>query len=331
MNNKRFWFLAYPDIPKPVGGIKQIHRVAELLESLGFQSCLVQQNANFHPQWFKSSVRTVDLDRWQKIQNELQSNLDYIVIAETFLPIIESLPPSIPVIVFNQNSSYTFGLSNSSHFNVEKTIKLYGHDSIAQVWCVSEYDRRFLSGSINISSDKLFLLKNPVELKSQTVFPKKKRQIAYMPRKNQFHSSVVISLLREKIWCNDFEFVPIHKLQHETVVQLLRESLLFLSFGHPEGFGLPLAEALINCCAVVGYSGLGGRELMNIAENANTASQVEFGDLHGFVEYTFLMLSMMNRDFSDFAIRALQVSQRIGSEYSMESFRTSLSCAVNQL
>ena len=119
--------------------------------------------------------------------------------------------------------------------------------------------------------------------------------------------------------------------QHQRVVQLLQESLLFLSFGHPEGFGLPLAEALINCCAVVGYSGLGGRELMNIAENANTASQVEFGDLHGFVEYTFLMLSMMNRDFSDFAIRALQVSQRIGSEYSMESFRTSLSCAVNQL
>ena len=331
MTNKRFWFLAYPDITKPVGGIKQIHRVAELLQSLGFHSCLVQQNANFHPQWFKSSVRTVDLDRWQKLQNELQSNLDYIVIAETFLPIIESLPPSIPVIVFNQNSSYTFGLSKSTHFNVEKTIKLYAHDSIAQVWCVSEYDRRFLSGSINLPSDKLFLIKNPIELKPHTIFPKKKRQIAYMPRKNKYHSSVVTSLLREKMWCNDFEFVPIEKLQHQRVVQLLQESLLFLSFGHPEGFGLPLAEALVNCCGVVGYSGLGGRELMNVAENANTAFHVEFGDLHGFVDYTFSMLTMMNHDFSDFATRALQVSQRIGAEYSMESFRSSLSNAVHQL
>ena len=325
MNTKRFWFLAYPDIPKPVGGIKQIHRLSELLESLGFPSCLVQQNATFHPQWFESSVNTVDLNQWKKLKNSLNPNQDYIVIAETFLPIIESLPSSIPVIVFNQNSSYTFGLSNSSHFNVEKTIKLYGHKSIAQVWCVSEYDRRFLHGSINVPSEKLFLLKNPIELEPYTIFPKKKRQIAYMPRKNEQHSSIVISLLREKMWCKDFDFVPIHKLQHQRVLEVLRETLLFLSFGHPEGFGLPVAEALVNCCAVVGYSGLGGRELMNVAENANTAFGVEFGDLHGFVDHTFLTLSMMNHDFSDFANRALQVSHRIGSEYSNESFRLSIS------
>ena len=151
-----------------------------------------------------------------------------------------------------------------------------------------------------------------------------------MPRKNEFHSSVVISLLRAKDWCRDFDFVPIQKLAHQKVVEILNESLLFLSFGHPEGFGL-LAEALVNCCAVVGYSGLGGRELMNVAENAKTAFGVEFGDLHGFVDHTFLILSMMNNDFSDFANRALQVSQRIGSEYSQESFRSSLAFALNQL
>ena len=99
MNTKRFWFLAYPDIPKPVGGIKQIHRLAELLESLGFRSCLVQQKATFHPQWFESSVKTVDLDQWQHLQKGLIPNQDFIVIAETFIPIIESLPSSIPVIV----------------------------------------------------------------------------------------------------------------------------------------------------------------------------------------------------------------------------------------
>ena len=118
-----------------------------------------------------------------------------------------------------------------------------------------------------------------------------------MPRKNEFHSSIVISLLREQKWCKDFEFVPIHKLQHQKVLEVLRDTLLFLSFGHPEGFGLPVAEALVNCCAVVGYSGLGGRELMNVAENANTAFGVEFGDLHGFVDNTFQILSMMNHDF----------------------------------
>ena len=331
MNKKRFWFLAYPDIPKPIGGIKQIHRVAELLDSLGFQSCLVQERSTFHPQWFESSVRTISCEKWKEVQNDLQSNLDFIVIAETFLPIIPTLPQAIPVIVFNQNSSYTFGLSDSLRFDIDKTINLYSHQSIAQVWCVSEYDRRFLNGPINLNSDKVFLIKNPIEIMPQTSFPKKKKKITYMPRKNTYHSSVVTSLLRQKSWCNDFDFVPMQNLTHRTVLNHLRDSLLFLSFGHPEGFGLPLAEALVSCCSVVGYSGLGGRELMNVAVNANTAGVVEFGDFNGFIDQTFLMLSIMNQDFSDFATRALQVSQRIADEYSMQSFHSSLARAVGQL
>ena len=331
MNKKRFWFLAYPDIPKPIGGIKQIHRVAELLESLGFQSCLVQERASFHPQWFESSVRTISREEWKETQNNLNPKIDLIVIAETFLPIISSLPQSIPVIVFNQNSSYTFGLSDSSRFDIEKTIKLYSHQSIAQIWCVSEYDRRFLNGSVNVPSNKVVLIKNPIELVPHTSFPKKKKQITYMPRKNKYHSSVVTSLLRQQSWCSDFDFIPIQNFTHQAVLNHLRDSLLFLSFGHPEGFGLPLAEALVSCCAVVGYSGLGGRELINVAVNANTAGVVEYGDFNGFIDQTFMILSFMNQDFPDFATRALQVSQRIGDEYSMQSFHYSLSRAVSQL
>ena len=37
-------------------------------------------------------------------------------------------------------------------------------------------------------------------------------------------------------------------------------ALLFLSCGHPEGFGLPLAEAIACGCLVVGYHGLAGRD-----------------------------------------------------------------------
>ena len=34
-SQRRFWFLAYPDLQKAVGGIKQIHRVAEIIDQLG--------------------------------------------------------------------------------------------------------------------------------------------------------------------------------------------------------------------------------------------------------------------------------------------------------
>ena len=45
--SRRFWFLVYPDLNKAVGGIKQIHRVAEIIEELGHSSCLVQEQAGF--------------------------------------------------------------------------------------------------------------------------------------------------------------------------------------------------------------------------------------------------------------------------------------------
>ena len=50
---RRFWLLAYPDLPKPVGGIKQMHRVAEAIQACGHEVVLVQDSADaFHPGWF---------------------------------------------------------------------------------------------------------------------------------------------------------------------------------------------------------------------------------------------------------------------------------------
>ena len=33
-SKRRFWFLAYPDLNKAVGGIKHIHRAAEIIDGL---------------------------------------------------------------------------------------------------------------------------------------------------------------------------------------------------------------------------------------------------------------------------------------------------------
>ena len=63
------------------------------------------------------------------------------------------------------------------------------------------------------------------------------------------------------------------------MAQELREALLFLSCGHPEGFGLPLAEAIASGCLIVGYHGLGGRDFALPHMRA-----VEFGDLLGIVD-----------------------------------------------
>ena len=49
---------------------------------------------------------------------------------------------------------------------------------------------------------------------------------------------------------------------HADVLSTL-SCLPFSFHGHPEGFGLPVAESLLEC-GVIGYSGLGGRELLSL-------------------------------------------------------------------
>ena len=44
--------------------------------------------------------------------------------------------------------------------------------------------------------------------------------------------------------------MPIHKLHCRKSLKFY-VTLFYFFFGHPEGFGLPVAEALVNCCAVV--------------------------------------------------------------------------------
>ena len=68
-------------------------------------------------------------------------------------------------------------------------------------------------------------------------------------------------------------------MQHEEVASALQRPCCFFSCGHPEGFGLPLAEAIACGCLVVGYHGLAGRDFA-----LPYMQVVEFGDLLGLMK-----------------------------------------------
>ena len=88
-----------------------------------------------------------------------------------------------------------------------------------------------------------------------------------MPRKNHKHSLIVTSYLKSHPLLRGWTFVPIHGMTQVEVAGVLRDSSLFLSFRHPKGFGLPVAESLSSGCTVIGYSGIGGYELFQIGKN----------------------------------------------------------------
>lgn len=311
----RFWIPVYPDIKKPIGGVKQLHRVCEILNDLNYQCTLVQDDPLFHPGWFDSNVRTVSRHSWFNGSN-LKKDTDIIILPETFLAGLNTIFPSIKKIIFNQNAAYTFGLPDTKkHLSYQQTIELYSSPQILQVWTVSLHDRKFISSGLRFPSERLHLIANGLDYShSFSHSIPKEKQIAFMPRKNSDDAQIVLALLSNMPELSHWKFVAIRNFSHSEVISILQRSLVFLSFGHPEGFGLPVAEAIACGCSVVGYTGLGGRELFQSTLYPSTSYNVEYGDWMGFIDGILAILSQLNSNpstfFTDLRYQAIDVKRR---------------------
>jgi glycosyltransferase involved in cell wall biosynthesis len=120
---------------------------------------------------------------------------------------------------------------------------------------------------------------------------------------------------------------PLAQLSHAQVAERLNGARLFLAFGHPEGFGLPIAEAMAAGCWVVGYSGGGGAELFRFG----ASECVSFGDWPSY-------LTAIQRAFDAFAeqpretqLRLQRQALAVRSLYSAEQERTSISVAWERI
>lgn len=326
----RFWILVFPDISKPIGGVKQLHRICEIILSLGFECHLVQEDRSFHPSWFDSNVKTVSRKDWL-IQGDLNSESDIIIIPETFLPAIDTIYPTIKKIIFNQNSSYTFGLPGQN-FDVKKTVSYYRHPDILQVWCISRYDYQFLVNTLCVSSIALYRIINALTSSDALSHSlPKKQQICFMPRKNSRDAEVVTSLLARQEVLDTWNIIPVNNCSHAEVINIFEKSLIYLSFGHPEGFGLPVAEAMACGCAVVGYSGLGGRELFRSNTSLYVNSEVEYGDWSGFAQGVLSTISNLKTNPDSFLTQLAFHAKAIKSIYSTSNMKDSIINALNDI
>ena len=144
-------------------------------------------------------------------------------------------------VVFNQNAYYSFGDFNS---NTAQDLKnFYDNSLVLQVLTVSEDSHTFLSRNLGIRDKCLSRIVNSIE-RSFRPNQEKVKRMHWMPRKNSVHVQAILQSLQRSTLTNTngWQGQPLHDLAHSEVADSLNGALLFLAFGHPEGFGLPIAR-----------------------------------------------------------------------------------------
>ena len=318
--------LCIPDVQAAIGGVKQLYRHVEHLTALGWDAAVITENKGFRPSWFQSSAPSFSLEESFGQGDFNEKNL-VIVLPETYLGINFSNYRGIDLtpyakVVFNQNAYYSFGqISDDTSSSLNS---FYDNESVLKVLTVSEDTHFFLSRVLGLNDNKLCRIINAVEPVFVNNIPKE-NVLHWMPRKNPDHVNAILQGISRSNthFSNGWSGRPLQNISHGDVADSLNRSRIFLSFGHPEGFGLPIAEAMASGCWVVGYSGGGGRELFRFG----ASTEVPFGDWSSFVlavNDVFKQFSLYPRETSFLLQRQ---SQAIRALYSADSERESIKTA----
>ena len=309
MKSRRLLFVCYPDTNQPIGGVKQIYRQVELLHKAGWDAYVLQEQPGFRADWFKSEAPVVDLETYKA--SPPSADNDLIVLPETWLINVPRYLPGIPKVIFNQNAFYSFGLSGACD---NRTLDLYRHGDIQAVVTVSNDSRNLLIEGCGIPAEKCFALINGIDSQLFSAPAVKHRRVVFLGRKHADHARKVALMASQHPRLKNLSFQELPRMQHEEVASALKDALMFLSCGHPEGFGLPLAEAIACGCLVVGYHGLGGRDFA-----LPHMQVVEFGDLLGLLRGVEKELARFDAAPKTVIQERLAASEAILKAYGLEA------------
>jgi glycosyltransferase involved in cell wall biosynthesis len=251
-NTKPTIFVLCPDINSPVGGIKQLYHLVDVLNRNSFSAFIVHKQKGFKCTWFNNNTKVV-------YQSEIcpDKKKDYIVVPEYRGTGLANIYKGCKKVIFNQNAYYTF---NGYSFDVNNFETPYLDKDIIAVLVVSKDSKDYLN--FVFPKTKVYRIHCGINNNIFSYCQNKKKQIAFMPRKLREDAIQVVNILKFRGLLKNYKIVMIDNKKETDVAKVLKESLIFLSFSHREGCALPPLEAMACGCIVVGYAGRGCKEYL---------------------------------------------------------------------
>jgi glycosyltransferase involved in cell wall biosynthesis len=284
-----------------------------VLNRNGIDAAVLHQQPGFRCDWFEHDTRIRYLSQVRMTAD------DFLVIPEIYgpnIPALSRLPgigAAVRKVIFNQNCRYTFlGQTLDGIRDPGFAMAYTNRQEYIGVMVVSEDSRSYLEFAF--PDVDVWRIHNAINLDIFSAGEEKKRQICFMPRKHQEDALQVLAILKLHGALRDFDIVPIADKTETEVAAIMRESMLFLSFGYPEGCPLPPAEAMACGCLVIGYDGFGGREYFDTA----FSYPVQVGDITGFVSTLESLLTSLCQDPGKLLAQGRQASAYVRETYSPE-------------
>lgn len=294
------------DYNKPSGGMWACYRHVDVLNEHGIDAAVLHVEPGFRVSWFKNATRVENM-------KEVVAHPDDIVVISSIIEHRwQDVFPGLRKVIFNQGAYLTFhayplGYAGKYHYEDALGTIVVSEDSEHYLRCA--FPDIPIFRTVYGIDPNLFYYESAI----------KKDQIAFVPARNPDEAKQVLCILTNRGM--RLPLVPIHDKSREDAARILRESRYFLSFGFPEGFGLPPCEAMACGCIVIGYHAMGGREFLR----APYAFPVGQGDVIEFVESVERVLA------EDHAATARAAAEFIAGQYSPVRERESIIACWHRL
>jgi len=302
-----------PDLAHPLGGMRMLYRHVDILNANGFQSYIVHKSPRFEIKWFEHFTPVL------RGRVSLEKD-DIAVYSEIGGAQIAQWAKGRRKVIFNQNSYYTF-----LRYPLEKEVKTpYLHPEVIATIVVSEDSKNYLQ--YVFPKLPIYRIRYSINPKLYYITGKKKKQICLMPRKNLQDAKQVLSILRYRGVLKGWKIALIDKMSESEAAAIMRESLIMLSFGYPEGFGLPPAEGIACGSIVIGYHG-------NVREflTPEHGFPIEVGDIVGYARTVEEVIGRVENDIELLRKIVRDGAEFIRREYSPEAERESIVSCWNAI
>jgi glycosyltransferase involved in cell wall biosynthesis len=294
------YFYCY-DINIPRGGIKVLYQHVDILNKHGFDAFILHETPGFRCVWFENKTPVVSMNELKLCSN------DYLVIPEDVFSELNEKIRDVKKVVFNQGCYNTF--LDGYSLKKKDIFTPYNDKELIAVLVVSEDSEQYLN--YVFPSLKVVRVHNAINPEIFSYRERKRHLISFMVSKNEEDILQVINILKFRNILGDFEIFPIHNQTEKKVAQILKESLIFLSFGYSEGFSLPPAEAMACGCIVVGYHGMGGQEFFK----SEFSYPISNGDIITFAKTVEQVMELYKHNEN-----ILKEKGKLASEYIFKSY-----------